>query len=57
MSLPEFPSGINTKLKAPIPIRRPAPKKPRDPRHTFVIVFIVLMLAIALYPVARAALH
>ncbi|MBC5816247.1 MAG: hypothetical protein GIW97_06865 [Candidatus Eremiobacteraeota bacterium] len=56
MSLPSFPSGINTELrdKKPIPLRRPKPpKRPRDPRRTFLAIFIVLMILIATFPAFR----
>jgi hypothetical protein len=55
MSLPSFPSGINTELrdKKPIPFKRPAPKRPRDPRRTFLVVFIFLMVLIAVAPAVR----
>ncbi|MFN2527370.1 MAG: hypothetical protein ABR584_01465 [Candidatus Baltobacteraceae bacterium] len=56
MSLPSFPSGINTELREnkPIPLRRPKPPKPpRDPRRTFLTIFIVLMILIATFPALR----
>lgn len=59
MQLPSFPSGINTDLgpPPPTPIKRPKPKKPRDPRRIFVFYFILAMLAIALYPAVRGFLQ
>jgi len=56
MSLPSFPSGINTELrdKKPIPFRRlKPPKTPRDPRRTFLAIFIALMVLIATFPAIR----
>ena len=55
MSLPSFPSGINTELrdKKPIPFKRPKPKRPRDPRRIFLLLFILLMVIVAIYPALR----
>ena len=55
MPLPDFPSGINTKLRSkPIPFKKPKTSRPPDPRRRFLVLFIVAMIALALYPVLRA---
>lgn len=56
--LPEFPSGINTELRAVerpkvLPLRPRKPRRPPDPRRTFLLIFWLIMLLILIAPAAR----
>lgn len=52
--LPEFPSGIDTRLQRPqpkvLPLRRPKKPRPPDSRRTFLWIVALFMLAVFFSP-------
>ena len=52
--LPEFPSGIDTRLQRPqpkvLPLRRPKKRRAPDSRRTFLWIVTVFLLAVFFSP-------